>query len=176
MRKNLFKLLASIGCITLLSLSAEAAIYKCVSAKNKVYYIDRPCPKMDQETQFKAVKDPAKGYIPPAFVEEKVDKAKEGVVVGHQDLSNPSSKQDKNSSNDVNVKKGGGNSGTTSTKVAPSSGAGNVVSSESKSSNSGNKSESLAENDMGDVEYDGLEPANVDDLIPATEAAAQNLN
>ena len=60
----------------------QATIYKCVNLQGNTYYNDKPCPRIDDETKFKAVKDPVNGYIPPAFVKD-IQKAKaNGVVVG----------------------------------------------------------------------------------------------
>lgn len=61
----------------LMPLKATADIYKCENSKNEIFYNDKPCPVLDKETEFSAVKDPKNGYVFPAFV---VDKNKEALI------------------------------------------------------------------------------------------------
>ncbi len=83
--KNTFKLsvITLIGVPLLISIEAQATIYKCVNATTtKVHYNDKPCAVTEIEKQIKAVKDPVGGYIPPAFVKDEENTNNKGVVVG----------------------------------------------------------------------------------------------
>ncbi len=60
--------------------TVRAEIYKCENIKNEIYYIDKPCPVLDKETEIAAVKDPKNGYVFPAFVSDKVHKNKEWAI------------------------------------------------------------------------------------------------
>ena len=169
----ILNIFVSVGVIGLFSINAQAAIYKCVNTKSKVYYIDKPCPKKDEETEFKAVKDPQNGYKPPAFEEDKVEKAKEGIVVGGDSSKKLSTTLDDNGSKkSTNSAEGGDNNKPSGSSSA--SGVDNDIS-KSISSNDSSKVESSTISSLGEPKYDGREPANVDDLIPATEAEAKAL-
>jgi len=72
--------------ITILLLSSVShanQIFKCVNAKEEVYYNDKPCPIGNTESKISAIKDPENGYIPPKFIPEKLDDNNKGVVVGN---------------------------------------------------------------------------------------------
>jgi hypothetical protein len=89
--KNTFKLsvITLIGVPLLISIEAQATIYKCVNATTtKVHYNDKPCAVTEIEKQFKAVKDPVGGYIPPAFVKDQENTNNKGVVVGDDGTGN----------------------------------------------------------------------------------------
>ena len=75
---------------------AKAGIFKCVSMSGKTYFVDKPCPVDNKETELQAVKDPTNGYIPPDFVLDANNDKKSGVVVG------ASSKEATEEKNDVN--------------------------------------------------------------------------
>lgn len=55
---------------------ANAEIFKCVSTKGAIYYNDKPCPKSNEETKIKGVKDPKGGFI-PSFKNTNLGKSKE---------------------------------------------------------------------------------------------------
>ena len=81
--KNKLSVITLVGVPLLISIEAQATIYKCVNATNtKVYYNDKPCAVTEIEKQIKAVKDPEGGYIPPAFVKDEENTNNKGVVVG----------------------------------------------------------------------------------------------
>jgi len=42
----------------------SAEIFKCVNTKGATYYNDMPCPKSNEETKIRGVKDPKGGFIP----------------------------------------------------------------------------------------------------------------
>jgi len=64
------------------SQTAFSAIFKCVNAQGKTYYNDRACPKNEKETQFRNIKDPKNGYVPPSLKSEHKAGSNNGVVVG----------------------------------------------------------------------------------------------
>ncbi len=43
----------------------NAEIFKCVNTKGATYYNDKPCPRSNEETKIRGVKDPKGGFIPP---------------------------------------------------------------------------------------------------------------
>jgi len=76
MNKKIIVTVFSFVFLPLLMLEAKAAIYKCTNAKQEIYYNDKPCPIKDEEKEFKAVKDPVNGYIPPDYVESGAQQQK----------------------------------------------------------------------------------------------------
>lgn len=89
--------------------ASAAAIYKCVSKDGKTYFNDKPCPVNNAETEFKAVKDPVNGYIPPEFVPKPIVKQNSGVVIGEVSNTEGQDVTNTNGSNDVST---GGNNNT----------------------------------------------------------------
>ena len=84
------------------SLSVQAAIYKCENESGKTFYVDKPCPVNNTETELQAVKDPINGYIPPEFVLDKPDGLKKGVVIGKEVESSDNKNDKSNDSDSIN--------------------------------------------------------------------------
>ncbi len=95
---------------TVVSDDANATIYKCVDTEGKTYYNDKSCPKSENQTQLKNIKDPIGGYIPPAFKIDNEVKASNGVLVGKV----AGRGINKSSSNDDNEAKVNSNSNSSS--------------------------------------------------------------
>jgi len=72
----------------LMSVEAQATIYKCVNAQAEVYYNDKPCHVTTIERKIKAVKGPVGGYIPALYSSSAVaeestqNSSKKGLVIG----------------------------------------------------------------------------------------------
>ncbi|MEH6457233.1 MAG: DUF4124 domain-containing protein [Cocleimonas sp.] len=108
--------------------NADAAIYKCVNAEGKTYYNDKACPQSDKETQLENVKDPAGGYIPPAFVEDDKQMKSKGVVVGGSTDSNDNNETSKDLSKDENLSSfNGGASSSASNENSADTGTENII-------------------------------------------------
>jgi len=143
--------------------TASAEIYKCVKPEGTTYYIDKPCPVTDQETQFKAVTDPENGYIPSFKEDNDENKAKEGVVVGDS-MSGEREGLNKKKSSDLVIGGGGaesqgrGNNGSKTKTI-------NAVG-KSNTDDAGGSAESSSQSvNQADIEYGEKEPTNVDELI-----------
>jgi len=61
-RSALFNVLVTLASFIVMSSSTNAAIFKCVNTQGETYYNDKPCPKSNEETEIKAIKDPKGGY------------------------------------------------------------------------------------------------------------------
>lgn len=97
----------------------NAQIYKCENKSGKVFYNDKPCPVYEKETQIKAVKDPKKGYIPPAFVED-IEQDESSVVVVGNDEKNRDLKSNLSDTSKGEQAKGGASHSSSTKKTAPS--------------------------------------------------------
>lgn len=92
----------------LISVKAQATIYKCVKANSDVYYNDKPCPVADVETELSSVKDPVNGYIPPDFLEDIDKSGSTGKTIGDRNVDESNEKLNSLSKSQV---LNGGNSG-----------------------------------------------------------------
>lgn len=147
-------------------LTAQAAIYKCASDKKGIYYIDKPCPAVDRETKFNAVKDPKNGYVPPAFKKDKEPEVTaKGIVVGRENSVNvdPSKATDDQSKvsnlSQANSKSSGSGSGSGSQIDPVKPNGSDIV---NNSSTQKNDTIGLGSSDPLELE---IEPMNVEELI-----------
>jgi len=62
--------------ILLMPFKVSAEIYKCENIKKEIFYNDKPCPVLDEETEIAAVKDPKNGYIFPTLIPSNNKKSK----------------------------------------------------------------------------------------------------
>ena len=87
MKNNLF-IYVAVFIPLLISVEAQAGIYKCTNAQAEVYYNDKPCPVTAKEKEMKAVKDPVGGYIPAPYSpsddagENIENPGKKGLIIG----------------------------------------------------------------------------------------------
>lgn len=141
------------------ALNVQAAIYKCVNNEKGVYYIDKPCPVVDDETRMNAVQDPNNGYTPPPFIkDEEPESANKGIVVGRGlSKSSTNSMGDGNESQNFlsqeNKKdsSGGGGLGTNSFDENEVGG--------------GTQQQNIAANIIGNLQPGENEPLNIEELI-----------
>ena len=137
--KNTFKLsvITLIGVPLLISIEAQATIYKCVNATTtQVYYNDKPCAVTEIEKKIKAVKDPVGGYIPPAFVKDEENTNNKGVVVGDGTGKQQYSSNLKQSRNEEQAAMQPGGSYATGNNLTQSSSDNQSIDSSSSSSSS----------------------------------------
>lgn len=78
--KKIWYILAVIAFTLSSGVNAQKGIFKCVNKEGATYYNDKPCPKQDEQTKFKAVKDPVNGYIPD--VSKDTQLARSEVIAG----------------------------------------------------------------------------------------------
>jgi hypothetical protein len=71
--------------VLLLPSKADAEIYKCENIKKEIFYNDKPCPVLDEETEIPAVKDIKNGYVFPAFVSDE-NKKNKGLVIKQKNI------------------------------------------------------------------------------------------
>jgi len=145
MKNKVKSIVYVVGFIPLLmTVQAQATIYKCINSQAEVYYNDKPCPVTEIERTMKAVKDPKGGYIPPKFVPDVVKSATPGVVVGNESGRKLDRSKKDQSGNSDNASSGGGSSSGTRTSSSDSvnntGGSTNTTSNTRSSNNTGSTS------------------------------------
>ena len=142
---------------------ANAAIYKCVSVSKGVYYIDKPCPKVDEETKINSVKDPKNGYTPAPFVkDEVVEKSNDGVVVGKSLVSEGSLEKTNDKEGSLLQKDPSEKSSSTSSTTG---GGGGIAVDPNSPSQEGSEGQNNSTGIIAEVQPGEGEPLNVDELI-----------
>ena len=127
----------------LLMEQAQAEIYKCVNAKEAVFYKDKPCPSTEIESKVKVAKAPKNGYIPAPFSpsdaeEEEQQISKKSLVIGENSLQNEAASKKEfpaSQSNDKSLSDGVTDSSKNNNSTEMNSKKNTVASTDSPNSN-----------------------------------------
>lgn len=142
----------------LLSMEAQAKIYKCVNTEGKVYYNDKPCPVTSIEKEMKAAKDPVDGYVPPKFVPDAPEEGSKGIMIGDDSSREIDSKQSENAKAEASTTGGGGSnqnssSGTNADTASTTSQSKETNNTSTASQNNTESANNSSPNELENVKY-----------------------